>query len=59
VTDSDAAELVRLFYAHGGERQPAIALAKAQRELLATAPSMWGAFVVYGSADATDCEASP
>lgn len=60
VADSDAREIVRNFYSHGGERRPAIALAEAQRELLATAPpSLWGAFVVYGSAETADCEAAP
>ena len=36
----------------GGARRPVLALAEAQRELLVThLPSMWGAFVVRGSAD--------
>jgi tetratricopeptide (TPR) repeat protein len=59
VTDPDAREIMQRFYSHGGDRQPAIALAQAQRELLAADPSMWGVFVVYGSADPADCEASP
>lgn len=60
VADSDARELMEQFYQHDGVRQPAFALAAAQRELLAThPPSVWGAFVVYGSADAAECESSP
>jgi CHAT domain-containing protein len=59
VKDSDALEIMRRFYARGGDRQPAIALAKAQRELLAADPSAWAPFVVYGSADVDECETSP
>jgi CHAT domain-containing protein len=60
VPDPDTYELMQQFYAHDGERQPAMALARAQRELLANAvaASTWGSFVVYGSADAADCERS-
>lgn len=60
VTDSSVLAIMRRFYLHGGEQQPALALARAQRELLATVPpSLWGTFAVYGSAEATDCEAAP
>jgi tetratricopeptide (TPR) repeat protein len=60
VADSDAREIMERFYQHDGMRRPAFALAKAQGELLAThPPSVWGAFVVYGSADAAECESSP
>lgn len=60
VSDTDAREIMRRFYSYHGEQQPAVALAEAQRDLLATAPpSVWGAFVAYGDADAADCKASP
>jgi CHAT domain-containing protein len=59
VSDTDAFEIMRRFYRHGGDRQPAAALAAAQRELLASPPSVWAAFVVHGSAEATDCEGTP
>jgi len=61
VPDPDTYEIMRRFYAFDGERQPAIALARAQRELLASAAaaSTWGSFVVYGSADVADCDRSP
>lgn len=60
VADSDAREIMERFYQHDGARQPAFALAEAQRELVAThPPSVWGAFVAYGSADAAECELSP
>jgi tetratricopeptide (TPR) repeat protein len=57
VADSDAREIMERFYQHGGARQPGLALAEAQRDLLVThPPSVWGAFVVYGSADVADCQ---
>jgi CHAT domain-containing protein len=56
VTDVDASVIMGRFYVLGGERQPAVALARAQRELLAADPSTWAPFVVYGSADPTDCD---
>ena len=60
VADSDAREIMERFYQHDGARQPGLALAEAQRELLATyPPSVWGTFVAFGSADAAECEASP
>lgn len=60
VKDRDAMKIMRRFYALGGAQQPALALAKAQRELLAAAkPSAWAPFTIYGSADAADCESSP
>lgn len=56
VVDRDAMELVKRFYAHGGEQHPAAAVAAAQRELLAVRPpSAWTAFTVFGGVDATDC----
>lgn len=55
VNDAETAEMMRRFYRQGGERQPAVALARAQRELIDREPAMWSAFVVYGSADPTDC----
>jgi tetratricopeptide (TPR) repeat protein len=60
VDDTDAREIMERFYRHGGARRPALALAQAQRELLITQPpSVWGAFVVHGSADVADCQSSP
>jgi tetratricopeptide (TPR) repeat protein len=60
VADSDAREIMERFYQHDGARQPGLALAAAQRELLAThPPSVWGPFVVYGSADVADCQSPP
>jgi CHAT domain-containing protein len=59
VTDSTAREMMRRFYALGGDRQPALALALAQRQLLSADLATWAPFVVHGSADADDCEASP
>jgi tetratricopeptide (TPR) repeat protein len=59
VRAEDASRIMRAFYELGGERQPAHALARAQRELLAAEPSAWATwapFVAYGSADPTDCE---
>jgi tetratricopeptide (TPR) repeat protein len=58
VPDTDAHEIMQRFYAFDGEHQPALALAKAQRELLeaGAAPSTWAPFVVHGSADAADCD---
>ena len=50
---SDAREMMRRFYALGGDRQPALALALAQRQLLP--PIRRVPFVVYGGADADDC----
>jgi len=59
VVDSDARDIMRRFYSLGGDRQPAIALAKVQRELLAADPSAWALFTVYGTVDMDDCETTP
>jgi tetratricopeptide (TPR) repeat protein len=60
VDDTDAREIMERFYRHDGARRPALALAQAQRELLIThPPSVWGAFVVHGSANVADCQSSP
>ncbi len=58
VSDADALEVMWRFYAGGGARQPALALARAQRELIAAGSPGWQAFAVYGSAYA-DCGDSP
>jgi tetratricopeptide (TPR) repeat protein len=51
VEDQEARELVLRFYAQGGTGEPASALARAQRALIAEgkAPSVWAPFVVFGS----------
>jgi len=51
VEDAAAARLVTAFYQSGGARDPAAALARAQRTLaLSLPPSAWGSFVLLGSA---------
>jgi CHAT domain-containing protein len=59
VNDRDAFEMMRRYYLAGGERQPALALATAQREQIAAGGSAWRAFVAYGSADPADCDGAP
>lgn len=51
VEDAAAGELVNRFYAEGGAVDPAGALARAQRQLLAAGRpvSAWAPFVVFGS----------
>lgn len=58
VADRDAREIMRRFYELGGARQPALALAKAQRMRLWSSPSEWAPFIVHGSAVADDCDAA-
>jgi tetratricopeptide (TPR) repeat protein len=54
VDDGFTRQLVAEFYAHGGARDPAAALAAAQRAFARSSPpSDWGAFVVIGAASAS------
>jgi CHAT domain-containing protein len=59
VDDRDAFEMMRRYYLDDGERHPALALARAQREQIAAGGSAWRAFVMYGSAEPADCADSP
>ncbi len=60
VGDADAAAFLRRFYALGGQQRPGVALAMAQRELTqSNDAAAWAPYVVYGGADAADCEPPP
>ena len=50
VDDQDARQFVSRFYAEGGARDPAGALARAQRALVAegASPTVWAPFVLFG-----------
>jgi tetratricopeptide (TPR) repeat protein len=57
VADRDAREIMHHFYKLDGARQPALALAKAQRMVMSSNLNAWAPFIVHGSAAADDCDA--
>ena len=51
IEDRPTRELVRRFYAEGGDADPCAALARAQRVAIrqGLSPHLWAAFVLFGS----------